>query len=163
APGQTMRPPMTGGEVPAPPPPRTGPGDGATPRGRFGRLVLGPTGDPRWARPALWALLAATAVLYLWNLSASGYANDYYAAAVKAGTESWKAWLFGSLDSGNSITVDKPPASLWVMVLSARIFGFSSWSLLLPQPLMGVTSVAFLIARVRRWAGPFAGLLAGLA
>ena len=56
-------------------------------------------------------------MLYLWNLSASGYANDYYAAAVKAGTESWKAWLFGSLDSGNAITVDKPPASLWVMVL----------------------------------------------
>ena len=108
------------------------PGDGATPRGRWARLVLGPPGDPRWARPALWALLAATAVLYLWNLSASGYANDYYAAAVKSGTESWKAWLFGSLDSGNSITVDKPPASLWVMVLSGRIFGFSSFAMLAP-------------------------------
>ena len=83
-------------------------------------------------------------MLYLWNLSASGYANDFYAAAVQAGTQSWKAWLFGSLDSGNAITVDKPPASLWVMVLSARIFGFSSWSLLVPQALMGVASVAVL-------------------
>ena len=55
---------------------------------------------PRWERPALLALLAGTALLYLWNLSASGYANDFYAAAVQAGTESWKAWLFGSLDSG---------------------------------------------------------------
>ena len=93
-------------------------------------------------------------MLYLWNLSASGYANDFYAAAVQAGTQSWKAWLFGSLDSGNAITVDKPPASLWVMVLCARIFGFSSWSLLVPQALMGVASVALLRAAVRRWAGP---------
>jgi hypothetical protein len=62
-----------------------------------------------WERPAL---LAGTALLYLWNLSASGYANDFYTAAVQAGTRSWKAWLFGSLDSGNAITVDKPPASL---------------------------------------------------
>ncbi len=117
----------------------------------------------RWERPALLALLVGTAVLYLWNLSASGYANDFYAAAVQAGTQSWTAWLFGSLDSGNAITVDKPPASLWVMTLSARIFGFSSWSLLVPQALMGVGSVALLHAAVRRWAGPVAGLLAGAA
>ena len=117
----------------------------------------------RWERPALLALLVGTAVLYLWNLSASGYANDFYAAAVQAGTQSWKAWLFGSLDSGNAITVDKPPASLWVMTLSARIFGFNSWSLLVPQALMGVGSVALLHAAVRRWAGPVAGLLAGAA
>lgn len=120
-----------------------------------------PAGDPRWARPALVGLLALTAVLYLWNLSASGYANDFYAAAVQAGTQSWKAWLFGSLDSGNAITVDKPPAALWVMTLSARVFGFSSWSLLVPQALMGVASVGLLYATVRRWAGPVAGLVAG--
>ncbi len=131
------------------------------PRGRWGRLVLGPADDPRWARPALWALLLGTAALYLWDLSASGYANDYYAAAVKAGTESWKAWLFGSLDSGNAITVDKPPASLWVMVLSCRILGFSSFAMLLPQALMGVGTVALLYASVRRWSGHAAGLVAG--
>jgi 4-amino-4-deoxy-L-arabinose transferase-like glycosyltransferase len=119
--------------------------------------------DPRWARPALVVLLGLTAVLYLWNLSASGYANDFYAAAVQAGTQSWKAWLFGSLDSGNAITVDKPPAALWIMTLSARIFGFSSWSLLVPQALMGVASVGLLHATVKRWAGPVAGLLAGAA
>src|SRR6201994_3195541 len=101
-------------------------------------------------RVALAVLLAGTAVLYLWDLSASGYANDFYAAAVQAGTQSWKAWLFGALDSGNAITVDKPPASLWVMVLSARIVGFGSWSLLVPQALMGVASVALLRAAVRR-------------
>ncbi|GAA1880423.1 hypothetical protein GCM10009836_72160 [Pseudonocardia ailaonensis] len=123
----------------------------------------GPAGDPRWARPALLALLAATAVLYLWDLSASGWSNEFYAAAVQAGTQSWKAWLFGSLDSGNAITVDKPPAALWVMVASARIFGFSSWSVLVPQALMGVASVGLLHATVKRWAGPAAGLLAGAA
>ena len=128
------------------------------------RSTPGPSpARPRWERPALLALLVGTAVLYLWNLSASGYANDFYAAAVQAGTQSWKAWLFGSLDSGNAITVDKPPASLWVMTLSARIFGFNSWSLLVPQALMGIGSVALLHAAVRRWAGPVAGLLAAAA
>ena len=131
--------------------------------GRHRPPAAPPRSRARWERPALLALLAGTALLYLWNLSASGYANDFYAAAVQAGTQSWKAWLFGSLDSGNAITVDKPPASLWVMTLSARIFGFSSWSLLAPQALMGVASVALLHAAVRRWAGPVAGLLAGAA
>ncbi|MGH3596810.1 MAG: glycosyltransferase family 39 protein [Mycobacterium sp.] len=116
---------------------------------------------PRWIRPALWALLAATAVLYLWEWSASGYGNGFYGAAVQAGTQSWKAWLFGSLDPGNAITVDKPPAAMWVMGLSARLFGFSAWSMLLPQALMGVGSVALLYGAVRRAGGPIAGLLAG--
>jgi 4-amino-4-deoxy-L-arabinose transferase-like glycosyltransferase len=133
----------------------------AVPPGRVARLLRGPAGDPGWARPGLLVLLAGTALLYLWDLSASGYANDFYAAAVQAGTQSWKAWLFGSLDSGNAITVDKPPAALWVMTASARLFGFSSWSLLVPQALMGVGAVALLHATVRRWAGPAAGLLAG--
>ncbi|GAA2006214.1 hypothetical protein GCM10009818_16860 [Nakamurella flavida] len=130
-------------------------------RGRLARLALGPVGDPRWARPALWALLLAAAALYLINLSVSGYANDFYAAAVKSGTQSWTAWLFGSLDSANAITVDKPPASLWIMGLSARLLGFSSFSLLLPQALMGVGTVAVTYAAVKRWSGPAAGLVAG--
>nr|WP_089251315.1 glycosyltransferase family 39 protein [Rhodococcus kyotonensis] len=109
------------------------------------------------------ALLAATAVLYLWNLTASGYANTFYAAAAQAGSKDWTAWFFGSLDSENFITVDKPPASLWVMGLSARIFGFSSASLLVPQALMGVGAVATVYASVKRVANPTAGLLAGAA
>jgi 4-amino-4-deoxy-L-arabinose transferase-like glycosyltransferase len=116
---------------------------------------------PGWYRPALFALLAATAVLYLWDLSASGNANSFYAAAVQAGAKSWKAWFFGSLDSSNFITVDKPPGALWVMGLSARLFGYNSWSLLVPQALEGVAAVALLAATVRRVAGSAAGLLAG--
>ncbi|MCZ4520644.1 glycosyltransferase family 39 protein [Rhodococcus ruber] len=109
----------------------------------------------------LLVLLAATATLYLWNLTASGYANSFYAAAVQAGTKDWTAWFFGSLDSENFITVDKPPAALWVMGLSARVFGFSSFSLLLPQALMGVAAVATVYAAVKRVANPTAGLFAG--
>ncbi|TSD97237.1 glycosyltransferase family 39 protein [Skermania sp. ID1734] len=116
---------------------------------------------PHWVRPAFAALLLATAVLYVWNLSASGWANDFYAAAVQAGTQNWKALLFGSLDPGNAITVDKPPAAMWVMALSGRLFGFSSWSMLVPQALMGVASVALVYAAVRRVSGPVPGLLAG--
>jgi 4-amino-4-deoxy-L-arabinose transferase-like glycosyltransferase len=117
--------------------------------------------DPSWARPGLIALLALTAVAYMWDLSASGYANSFYAAAVQAGTKSWKAFFFGSLDSSNFITVDKPPASLWVMALSGRIFGFSSASMLIPQALEGVAAVGLLYAAVKRWFGAGAGLAAG--
>ncbi len=83
-------------------------------------------------------------MLYLWGLGSSGWANSYYAAAAQAGTQDWKAWLFGSLDAGNAITVDKPPAALWVMGLSGRLFGFSAFTMLLPQALMGVAAVALL-------------------
>ncbi len=101
-------------------------------------------------------------MLYLWDLTRNGWANDFYAAAVQAGTKSWKAFFFGSFDSSNFITVDKTPASLWVMELSGRIFGFSQWSMLVPQALEGVASVGLLYAAVRRWFGPPAGLIAGL-
>ena len=121
-----------------------------------------PTGVPRLLHGVgLASLLVGTAVLYLWGLSASGYANSYYSAAVQAGSQSWTAFLFGSLDAGNAITVDKPPASLWLMALSVRIFGLSSWSILVPQALLGVASVAVLYASVRRTSGHAAGLVAG--
>jgi len=112
-------------------------------------------------RPALLGLLVATAVLYLWGLGASGWANSFYSAAAQAGTKSWKAFFFGASDAAASITVDKPPASLWVMALSARIFGLSAWSILVPQALEGVAAVGLLYATVRRWFTPAAGLLAG--
>ena len=119
---------------------------------------------PAWALPAHAGVTILAAVLYIWALSSSvGMGNGFYAAAVKSGTESWKAFLFGSLDPGNFITVDKPPASLWVMELSGRIFGFSSWSMLIPEALAGVATVAVLYHLVRRWFGDVAALFAGLA
>ena len=130
-------------------------------RGMARRVLRGRTDDPRWARPALLVLLACTALLYLWGLGASGWANSYYSAAVQAGTQSWKAFFFGSSDAANAITVDKTPGALWPMVLSARIFGFTSWSVLVPQALMGVATVATVYATVRRHFPAGAALLAG--
>src|SRR2546421_10555259 len=124
-------------------------------------LVRGRVQDPVWVRPAFFALLGTTALLYLWNLAASGWANAYYSAAVLAGTKSWAAFFFGSLDASNFIPVDKAPASLWVMEISARLFGFNAWSVLAPQALEGVATVAIVYLAVRRWFGPAAGLLAG--
>jgi 4-amino-4-deoxy-L-arabinose transferase-like glycosyltransferase len=128
---------------------------------RLPRLVRGRTADPSWVRPSLLGLLAATGLLYLWDLAASGWANAFYSAAVQAGASNWEAFFYGSSDAGNSITVDKPPAALWVMDLSVRLFGLSSWSILVPEALMGVASVAVLYLAVRRVAGPAVGLLAG--
>ena len=117
--------------------------------------------EAAWVRPAYLGLLAASALLYVWNLAASGWANAFYSAAVQAGAGDWEAFLYGSSDAGNSITVDKPPASLWVMDLSVRVFGLSSWSILLPEAIMGVLTVALVVAIVRRSFPPAAALLAG--
>ncbi|MGW7096919.1 ArnT family glycosyltransferase [Streptomyces sp. NPDC054874] len=121
-----------------------------------------PTGreGPRWARPALFGLLLAVGLAYFSNLSASGYANSFYSAAVQAGSQSWKALFFGSLDSGGAITVDKPPAALWPMALSVRLFGLNSWAILAPQVLMALATAAVLNTAVRRRFGPVAGLIA---
>ena len=126
------------------------------------RLWRGHEEDPAWARPALLAVLAAALVLYLYDLGASGYANSFYSAAVQAGSQSWKAFFFGSSDAANSITVDKPPAALWPMALSVRLFGLGSWQILVPEALMGTATVGLLHAAVRRRCGPGAGLTAAV-
>jgi 4-amino-4-deoxy-L-arabinose transferase-like glycosyltransferase len=113
-------------------------------------------------RAALAGLLLATAVLYLWGLGSSGWANSFYSAAAQAGSASWKAFFFGSSDAANSITVDKTPLALWPMGLSVRVFGLSSWSILVPQALEGVGAVWLLHATVRRTTGSaVAALIAG--
>ena len=114
-----------------------------------------------WDRVGLAFLLVATAVTYLWGITINGMGNPFYAGAAQAGSKNWEALLFGSLDSHNFITVDKPPVSQWVMAMSGQIFGFSSASMLIPEALMGVASVALLYAAVRRIGGPNAALLAG--
>ncbi|QGN58524.1 glycosyltransferase family 39 protein [Nostocoides sp. HKS02] len=129
---------------------------------RIQRVWRGSDQDPSWARPALLGLLFATALLYVYNLTSSGYANSFYSAAVQAGSASWKAFFFGSSDAGNSITVDKPPASLWIMALSVRAFGLSSFSILMPEVLMGVATVGVVYATVKRHFGAAAGLIGGL-
>ncbi|MFP3464244.1 ArnT family glycosyltransferase [Leifsonia sp. SIMBA_070] len=130
-------------------------------RGMLLRLLRGRAGAATWERPALLGLLAVTALLYLWDLAASGYANSFYSAAVQAGSENWEAFFYGSSDAANSITVDKPPASLWIMALSVRLFGLSSWSILVPEALMGVATVGLVYAIVRRRFSAQTALLAG--
>ncbi|MFK0281954.1 glycosyltransferase family 39 protein [Streptomyces sp. NPDC090499] len=144
-------------EVPVAPAP--GSGEPKQPLAR--RLWRGRPEDPRWVRPAFFGLLLATAVLYFYNLSVNGYSNSFYSAAVQAGTKSWKAMFFGSLDAGNAITVDKPSAFLWPMEIAARIFGLNTWTILGPEVLMGVGTVAVVYASVRRRFSPAAGLIAG--
>jgi 4-amino-4-deoxy-L-arabinose transferase-like glycosyltransferase len=127
----------------------------------YPRAVSAGTSATFWGRISFAALVAATFVLYVWGLERNGWANAYYAAAVQAGTRSWKAFFFGSLDASNFITVDKSPAFLWVMEISARLFGFNQWSVLVPQALEGVATVAIVYVAVRRWFGHTAALIAG--
>src|SRR6195952_1887376 len=142
------RPTPPSSEPPTAPAPRSATSDGRT---------------ARWYVPAFGVLLVATAVLYLVDLSAAGWGNAFYAAAAQAGGQSWKAWFFGASEAPAAIRVDRPAASLWVLGLSVRLFGLSSWSVLVPQALMGVGAVGLLTGAVRRWSGPAAGLLAGAA
>ncbi|SSC25385.1 Glycosyltransferase RgtA/B/C/D-like, partial [Klenkia terrae] len=123
--------------------------------------AAGPRRRPRPDQVALAALLAGTTALYTVALPRSGWGNAFYAGAAQAGASSWSAWFFGASDAPGSVTVDKPPAALWVMGLSVRLLGLSSWSVLLPQALMGVLAVAVLAATGRRGLGPWAGVLAG--
>ncbi|MFD0344518.1 ArnT family glycosyltransferase [Streptomyces sp. NPDC127117] len=141
--------------TPTPPPAHGRPNSSLT-----HRMWRGRPEDPRWARPAFLALLLVIAGAYVWNLSASGYANSFYSAAAQAGSRSWKAFFFGSLDAANAITVDKPPAALWPMALSVRVLGLNSWAILLPQVLMGVATAGVLYAGVRRRFNAVAGLIA---
>ncbi|MEU1339913.1 glycosyltransferase family 39 protein [Streptomyces sp. NPDC005827] len=148
--------------APPPTPVQDGRHRAATPPvSRARRLFLGAPEDPRWARPALWAILLLATVLYAWNLS-SITGNTFYDAAVYSGTKSWKAFFFGALDSGSFITVDKPPFALWVMGLSARAFGYGTWQLMLPMAAVGVGSVGLLYRLVKRDFGVVAGTIAAL-
>jgi 4-amino-4-deoxy-L-arabinose transferase-like glycosyltransferase len=126
--------------------------------GRARALVSGPSRH----RLALAAVLILSAFLNLSWLSSEGYANSYYAAAVKNMLTSWHNFFFVSFDAG-FVSVDKPPLGLWVQAASAYLFGFNGLSLLLPQAIAGVLSVALLYHLVRRTFGPIAGLLAALA
>lgn len=117
----------------------------------------------RWEWVAFAGLLGAASLIYLVNLSSSGWANAFYSAAVQAGSQNAEAFFFGSSDAANSITVDKPPASLWLMGLSVRLFGLSPLAILLPEALMGVATVALVYLIVRRHYPTWTALLAGAA
>ncbi len=126
------------------------------------RVFSGPSDHPAWERPILLVILLSNTVLYISNIGVNGWANSFYSAAVQAGTMDWKAFFFGSSDWGNAITVDKPPLSLWIMGLSARFFGLSPESILVPQAVMGVTTTLLVYLVIRRSFSPIAALAAAL-
>jgi 4-amino-4-deoxy-L-arabinose transferase-like glycosyltransferase len=117
----------------------------------------------RLPRPELAGLIVLAGTLNLWALSRNGWANDYYAAAVRSMSSSWHNFLFGSLDASGVMTVDKPPLALWVQSLSVRVFGYHSLSILVPQALIGVATVALSYDLVRCRFGRLGGFVAGLA
>ncbi|MEU5869442.1 glycosyltransferase family 39 protein [Nonomuraea sp. NPDC047529] len=113
-------------------------------------------------RYALAVICLLAALLYGWSFWTWGWGNTYYSAAVKSMSVSVTTFLFGSFDPAGVITVDKPPMALWPQVVSAWIFGYHGWALLLPQIVEGVAAVFLLHRAVRRWAGEGAGLIAAL-
>jgi 4-amino-4-deoxy-L-arabinose transferase-like glycosyltransferase len=115
------------------------------------------------ARPELLGVVGIAAVLNLWGLSLNGWANTFYSAAVRSMTTSWHDFLFASLDKSGLQTVDKPPLALWVQALSARLFGFNSLSILVPQALMGAAAAGLIYDLTRRRFGRPAGFAAGIA
>src|ERR1700716_4513182 len=102
------------------------------------------------ARHEFAGVLVIAGVLNLWGLSVNGWANAYYSAAVRSMSTSWHNFLFASLDKSGLMTVDKPPLSLWVQALSARVFGFHPLSLLIPQALMGIAATVLIYDLTRR-------------
>jgi 4-amino-4-deoxy-L-arabinose transferase-like glycosyltransferase len=130
---------------------------------RLRGLVAGDADEAAWVRPAFVGVVLLATILYAWNLTASGYANTYYSAAAMSASQSWSAWFFGSFDASNFITVDKPPLSTMLMGLSVRLFGLSSWAILLPEALAGVATVGVLFLAVKRSFGPAAATVAAIA
>jgi 4-amino-4-deoxy-L-arabinose transferase-like glycosyltransferase len=117
----------------------------------------------RLPRPELLTLLALAGILDLWALGRNGWANSYYSAAARSMSSSWHNFLFASMDPSGVMTVDKPPLAVWVQALSVRAFGYHPLSVLMPQALMGVASVALVYDLVRRRFGRRGGFVAGLA
>ncbi len=148
----TLAPPTTDRPQPAP----------ADPAGAIGRILARRrTAEAAWVLPATLGVILLAGLLYLVNLTVSGYANVYYSGAAWAAAQSWSAWFMGSIDPANFITVDKPPLATMVTGLSVRVFGLSSASILVPEALMGVAAVGLLMAAVRRTFGAAASIIAG--
>jgi 4-amino-4-deoxy-L-arabinose transferase-like glycosyltransferase len=140
--------------APVPTLPASGPRSSTGAPARTRRLPL--------ALPELGLLVVLSGLLNLWALDRNGWANDYYAATVRSMSSSWHNLLYGSFDPSGLMTVDKPPLAFWVQALSARVFGYHSLSVLVPQALMGMATVALVYDLTRRLWGRTAGFVAGL-
>src|ERR671932_2255254 len=120
------------------------------------------TATPLWQHLAVAATLLLSAFLNFFRLGQVGYSSHYYAATVKSMLTSWHNFFFAPFDPGGFVSVDKPPLALWIQAASAQLFGFQGLSLVLPQALAGVLSVAVLYHLVGWVFGPLAGILSAL-
>jgi 4-amino-4-deoxy-L-arabinose transferase-like glycosyltransferase len=107
-------------------------------------------------------ILGLSAFCNFYQLQQNGFANLYYAAAIRSMLESWHNFFYVAFDPGGFVSIDKPPLGFWIQAASARLLGYSGYSILLPEALAGVLSVGLLYLLVRRVFGPSAGLLAAL-
>jgi len=136
-------------------------------------------GDTQWRRrilSGLWRVLhalrlvpelavlgAGAGMLDFWVLKRNGFANVYYAAAVRSMARNWHNFWYASFDPNGVMSIDKSPLAVWIQALSVRIFGFHSESILIPEAVIGVITVLVLYDLVRRCFGRIAGFVAGAA
>src|SRR5258708_3857160 len=117
---------------------------------------------PAWHQLVLGGITLISVFMNFFQLGQNGF-GSYYPAAVRSMMDNWHNFFFASYDPGGFVTIDKPPVGFWLQVASAKLFGFTHFSVLLPQALAGVLSVLLLYYLVRRHFGVVAGLLAALA
>src|SRR5258707_2154591 len=125
--------------------------------------TVAPPGKKRWFgrhRFALVGIVLISVVMNFYQLGKIGF-GSYYPAAVRSMMDNWHNFFFASYDPGGFVTIDKPPVGFWLQVASAKLFGFTPFSVLLPQALAGVLAVLLLYYLVRRHFGVVAGFLAG--
>ena len=109
---------------------------------------------------ALITILIFSSILNLTNINIEGFGNLYYAAAIKSMIMNWSNFFFVAFDPSGFVSIDKPPFGFWIQALSAKIFGYNGWSILLPQAVAGIAGVGVLYAIVKRSFGTYAGLIA---
>src|SRR6266700_8195611 len=116
-----------------------------------------------WHRLALGGVMLISIFMNFYQLGRNGFGNLYYASAIRSMLDNLHNFLYVSFDPGGFVSIDKPPLGFWLQAASAKLFGFTPFSVFLPQALAGVLSVLLLYYLVRRHFGVVAGLLAALA
>jgi 4-amino-4-deoxy-L-arabinose transferase-like glycosyltransferase len=138
----------------------------ATPTTTIENQPLQPAAQSKNGWPPLWQRLALAVVMLIsifmnfYQLGQNGFGNLYYASAIRSMLDNLHNFFFASFDPGGFVSIDKPPLGFWLQAASAKVFGFTPFSIFLPQALAGVLSVLLLYYLVRRHFGVVAGLLA---